>query len=332
MLGDEPDLHCLLCDYNLKTLSDEGLCPECGTPVRQSIDASQMSGLGNVYSLAKARRLLSTLAILLGLASFVLAADPFWKGSISTNQSIPSHFAWIGHLWGDRLAICAVLITACFPLRRLVALVVTKNSAAGERRVFQFTASVGTPITVAILTLINIGDCVVWSIGYGTLRTHLGQSGTNALSQIIWWGLLILQPLAFACVASPAIFLENRVVSHKPKTSFRLSYLVIRSTIGLLILCALLSAATAASGIIAGWVSAMTFFSKCLQNGCESVIAICVGLSAILLGFYSRSLQPDERFEPISRITDQRAVLASMKFIANATFSQMALGPVSKLI
>ena len=34
----DQDLPCAKCEYNLRALSPEGLCPECGNPIRQSLN------------------------------------------------------------------------------------------------------------------------------------------------------------------------------------------------------------------------------------------------------------------------------------------------------
>src|SRR5262245_52264499 len=53
------DLPCMRCGYNLRTLGTDALCPECATPVAQSIELHSKSGQYNLRRLAMGAALLA---------------------------------------------------------------------------------------------------------------------------------------------------------------------------------------------------------------------------------------------------------------------------------
>jgi hypothetical protein len=66
------DLECVVCQYNLKTLSTGGLCPECGTPVARSVQETSVYGKGGRRPLFWRFLLANTIALYLPGGLFLL--------------------------------------------------------------------------------------------------------------------------------------------------------------------------------------------------------------------------------------------------------------------
>jgi hypothetical protein len=66
------DLECVVCQYNLKTLSTAGLCPECGTRVARSVQETSVYGKGGRRRLFWRFLLANTIALYLPGAIFFL--------------------------------------------------------------------------------------------------------------------------------------------------------------------------------------------------------------------------------------------------------------------
>lgn len=69
-----PAINCVICSYNLEGLSQDGLCPECGTPVERSISGDELvsSSPNYVQSLRKGSFLIIA-AIVVYLLNFVVS-------------------------------------------------------------------------------------------------------------------------------------------------------------------------------------------------------------------------------------------------------------------
>jgi hypothetical protein len=88
--GVASDLECVVCRYNLKTLSTAGLCPECGTPVARSIQETSVYGKGGRRRLLWRFLLANTIALYLpGGLFLLLLPDLGLPGSLLPAASSP---------------------------------------------------------------------------------------------------------------------------------------------------------------------------------------------------------------------------------------------------
>ena len=67
----DSDLPCICCGYSLRSLADDGNCPECGVPVAHSVDRNRLL-MADIDALAAARAGATCLAI----AAFLRAPLP----------------------------------------------------------------------------------------------------------------------------------------------------------------------------------------------------------------------------------------------------------------
>lgn len=66
------DLACVSCQYNLRTLSVRGLCPECGTPVARSVEEVRVFGKGGRRPVFWRSLIVNTVALYLPALVFLL--------------------------------------------------------------------------------------------------------------------------------------------------------------------------------------------------------------------------------------------------------------------
>jgi hypothetical protein len=110
----ESDLHCIRCGYNLRTLSVEGRCPECGSLVCETIDADLP---GRWRKRVRAGLLLLMLQNLHGLVSSAIYATLFSLfGTANWPQSIFPLLQYMSCL--HRLPMLVALVGAVLLTRR----------------------------------------------------------------------------------------------------------------------------------------------------------------------------------------------------------------------
>ncbi|MGH7177418.1 MAG: hypothetical protein ACREJC_08565 [Tepidisphaeraceae bacterium] len=69
----EQDLHCIICDYNLRGLSGSGNCPECGNEIAISLRGERLSDADPVWlGRVSAGVTLLVIAAIAGTAVFVV--------------------------------------------------------------------------------------------------------------------------------------------------------------------------------------------------------------------------------------------------------------------
>jgi hypothetical protein len=322
VLSDDFELHCLRCEYNLKTLSPDGHCPECGTPVRQSLDARANTPYSN-----RLRGLLKIQSILLACATFELAASPFKNFPYDLAGQNLGTFAWAARMYGDRLTILTTLITGCFILKRLFALTLKTNSSPRAWKTFGLIARVVAPCMVAFLTTIDVViNCDTFAIGPSALILNMGSAGL-ALFQAVFWTEAILRPLAFACIASPAILLGSLFAKRQGRGPSKLPQF--RWGIGLLFLfSALLTAGAVIPGIVSGSRNVWHFYIEYFKQSCDSIMVISLGLSALLLALDSLSLSPQGHRTTSKSAPCSPVDISRMRMIARLTFFQMIVALV----
>src|SRR4051794_22280378 len=113
------ELHCRRCGYDLRSLSAEGRCPECGLEIWQSVQhtvdpaASRLPQLRNPRAVGDGLLAL-TIGMLVG--TLLLAARPLAieidsldpRGVLNVSQYVPRSFSW-GSLTIGLLGLWAVL-------------------------------------------------------------------------------------------------------------------------------------------------------------------------------------------------------------------------------
>ncbi len=124
-MGESPrpqilvDLYCPVCDYNLRTVSCHGVCPECGTPISTSFARERrFEAVERLYSVAAA---LCFVGILMaGLIQFAHAVLTFslllsavavlglaWLAI--SKRARRSRVVWIGTLFGGLLSTAVLM-------------------------------------------------------------------------------------------------------------------------------------------------------------------------------------------------------------------------------
>ncbi len=105
----ERDLLCIRCEYNLRTLALYARCPECGTPVEDSlIDEEE---LDRRYRLRRWMALLGA-AVVIGIVSMSLN-NLYWFNSMigGTVGDYPRYLDWLDFFWALLMVPAAWLLT-----------------------------------------------------------------------------------------------------------------------------------------------------------------------------------------------------------------------------
>lgn len=100
------DLTCLSCGYNLRTLAWDGLCPECGRPVRDSVLPANLC-FASYRGIRRTRLGLAIWIVSLAVPAIgtiifttaILSAPWFWdelgqKGSLARTLFLAANYAW----------------------------------------------------------------------------------------------------------------------------------------------------------------------------------------------------------------------------------------------
>jgi len=127
----ESDLPCIGCDYNLRTRPRDGVCPECGLPVRETLALAGVAGHAAPWAVDLARAIgLLLAAALIGIVAaaisgpfalrvglvvvaWTLALGAAWV--VSRRPSRPAGRAATARAWGLRLCAAAPLVATVLP-------------------------------------------------------------------------------------------------------------------------------------------------------------------------------------------------------------------------
>jgi hypothetical protein len=234
MASFDIDIHCATCDYNLKTLSPDSFCPECGSSVRVSLEACENAGFLHASHRVRAGRLLYAISIALACVSLTvlieplkqLSGDPFAGGATAT----------IINYWGDKTTIFLAIITCCLLVRRL--LTMSAPTAPTGRAPYRLShvAAIGATTFTALLAASFATDVYTGIMGWRAFRDAVGPAFAGIARDFAWCATCAFQPLALAFLSYSALVFCAAVASRSGRRARAKRYAIAGGASGLLLL------------------------------------------------------------------------------------------------
>ena len=228
----DTDLACATCGYNLRTLRWDGLCPECGRPMRDSVLPNDLD-FGSYQAIRRTRVgialwIVALTAPAVGLTVYtlvILNCKPLFLGSPSEKAFWGGLLRFGAHVWGWSSSVAIVVQATA------VALFIARPGGLGWDRADPRLALVATVSAVVSAACAVLVEATYWS-GYGAsvfpammrlvadmtfgaslilawvyLSRRLDEGKCRGLRRAMWLGLVAPSLIAASELASGACWL-----------------------------------------------------------------------------------------------------------------------------
>lgn len=163
----ETDAHCVGCSYNLRGLSERGLCPECGTPVALSLGGSRLRNAARGYLSTLSRGIVWIISGTIICSALAAVGFFFWRTTVGLLSAAGVSLGW--------LAMTAVLCWGYWQLTVPNPQGEHQGGSVGSRRFTRMAICVWAFIQV-VQTLFALAPASAGLAGT-SLAAHLGRSG-----------------------------------------------------------------------------------------------------------------------------------------------------------
>lgn len=284
------ECRCITCEYDLRTLPTDGLCPECGTPVRDTLEAIERGGFSSAAEARRAKRLLTWLSFTLGAIFLLMLIQPFEEtfrqSSSSTLAQTP--LEWALQVSGDKFVTCLFLLLCCVLLMRLPRLRGSQYSRITALRISIRSAWITSIVFAGIATAGVVTEFVWLSTGFNsTVRSPMIQ--VLRLLELIGRTAIHLWALAFVTLATLHFCGTVAARSNRPETAR--AYRRVGAILGsLLILCATPSVIAETMAFL-GWGTTLLKVTYPYSSGIiASLSTLSVGTTALMLAIFARGI------------------------------------------